>query len=399
MLRNFLGSKLKQSLTRRRQKTLLVEGWRGISHSYAMANQYQLLELARHPRLRLFHRDMPFYGADWSAARSPSGFTGEDARVLDALAPPPAAGAEVTYRIDYPHRLDNTTGRPAYVMATSELQRLPADNIHGGAAALRARSADVKIITPSHWSRQGFLSAGFDEQEVSVVPHGVDARIYRPLAPPARRRLRSMLGIGEEAFVFLSVGSMTWNKGIDVLLLAFAEVRRKYPHVRLMLKDHPTLFNISAATLLMDLRYRHPQRFDEQVLSGITISSDNMGLEQLAGLYGLSDAYVSPYRGEGFGLTPLEAAACGTPVVLTSGGATDDYADPSFALGVPGDFITEAEKNYIEPDLGSLIDAMSRMVEGAVTSIDQAAALAYIHANFSWQSVVGRLLETLFGAL
>ena len=37
--------------------------------------------------------------------------------------------------------------------------------------------------------------------------------------------------------------------------------------------------------------------------------------------------YVSPYKAEGFNLTPLEAAACGTQIVVTNGGSSDDYFD------------------------------------------------------------------------
>jgi glycosyltransferase involved in cell wall biosynthesis len=63
-------------------------------------------------------------------------------------------------------------------------------------------------------------------------------------------------------------------------------------------------------------------------------------------------------------MPPLEAAACGIPVILTSGGSTDDYYDPSFILKIEGTKKTSNDgKNYIEPDLESLISNMSNLIE------------------------------------
>ena len=66
------------------------------------------------------------------------------------------------------------------------------------------------------------------------------------------------------------------------------------------------------------------------MLSNIIVISKNLTLKELSELYGSCDAYVSSYRAEGFNMPPLEAAACGIPAILTSGGSTDDYYDPSF---------------------------------------------------------------------
>jgi len=48
---------------------------------------------------------------------------------------------------------------------------------------------------------------------------------------------------------------------------------------------------------------------------------------ELGALYRACDVFVSPYRGEGFSLPTLEALACGLPVIVTGGGATDDFCD------------------------------------------------------------------------
>src|SRR2546428_731861 len=59
--------------------------------------------------------------------------------------------------------------------------------------------------------------------------------------------------------------------------------------------------------------------------------SDTLSPDELPGLYTACDCLVHPYRGEGFGLPVLEAMACGLPVIVTGGGATDDFVTDEFA--------------------------------------------------------------------
>ena len=110
---------------------------------------------------------------------------------------------------------------------------------------------------------------------------------------------------------------MTWNKGIDNLVVAFSVIKKKYSYVRLILKDQSNLYKITAKKLIFDVKKKFPQLLTDEVLSSITLISKNLTLKELSELYGSCDAYVSPYRAEGFNIPSLEAAACGIPVILT----------------------------------------------------------------------------------
>ena len=57
-------------------KTLLIEGWRGINHSFALVNQHQLLQLAEQADFKIYHRDMPFPDPAWK--NTMSGFDADD---------------------------------------------------------------------------------------------------------------------------------------------------------------------------------------------------------------------------------------------------------------------------------------------------------------------------------
>jgi hypothetical protein len=71
-----------------KQVRLLVEGWRGINHSFALVNQYQLLELRKYRGIELFHRDLPYVDPAWNTGANDAGF---DAEKRAALATSPAA--------------------------------------------------------------------------------------------------------------------------------------------------------------------------------------------------------------------------------------------------------------------------------------------------------------------
>ena len=132
------------------------------------------------------------------------------------------------------------------------------------------------------------------------------------------------------------------------------------------------------------------------MLSSVIVISKNLTLKDLNELYGSCDAYISPYRAEGFNMPPLEAAACGIPVILTSGGSTDDYYDPSFALKIEGKKKTiKNNLNYIEPNLESLISNMSDLIEKRNSLLKKNEAISFIEKNFTWK-LIGKKLSDLF---
>ena len=375
--------------------TLLVEGWRGINHSYAMVNQHQLLHLGRW--FRLYHRDLPYYNAQWSAQRSSAGFDEPDAQAIGRIpAPAPDTRQQVCYRIGFPLRMGPAAADRLYVFGTSEWQNINGF-VHDNGLRRGLRDRSLSIVTPSRWSRAGFLNAGFEDARVHVVPHGIDPARFHPIDRGTRAAVRARLGLPEDAWAVLSVGAMTANKGVDVLVLAFARLRRRHPHARLLLKDQSNLYGIGAEGVLAGLRQAHPAEIDEATLASITVITDNLSQDGLRELYGAADCYASTYRAEGFNLPPLEAAACGTPVLVTQGGPTDDYAEPDFAVQVESRRRAEGIRAWLEPDPDATLARLEDMLEARVPGLDPAAAVPRIHAGHAWASVCERLARVLRG--
>jgi len=188
---------------------------------------------------------------------------------------------------------------------------------------------------------------------------------------------------------------MTWNKGINKLLVAFSEIKKKYSFAKLILKDQSNLYKITAKTSISNTKKKFPNLLTDEVLSDIIVISKNLTLKELSELYGSCDAYVSSYRAEGFNMPPLEAAACGIPTILTSGGSTDDYYHPSFVSKIEGKKILISSKNYIEPNLESLISNMSDVIEKRNPSLKKNKAIEYIEKNFTWK-LISKKLSDLF---
>lgn len=381
-------------------KKLCIEGWRGINHSYALVNQWQLLQMRAHP-LELYHLDKPYYRDHWSPGTNNSGFPPAAAAAIAAIAaPPPDTRCDAIFRIAFPYDLAPGKADRLYVFGTAEYRAVPDLAFGQGGVHDAPKRDDLFIVTPSHWSKAGFEEAGFYAERIHVVSHGVDPESFRPIDPFERAAARKALRIEEDDFVLLSLGAMTQNKGIDLLLVAYAILRQRYPHLKLVLKDQSALYGIKAEASLQDL-LKMPQIssvFTESVIDGIRFSASNLDIAGLRSLYGCVDCYVSPYRAEGFNMPPLEAAACGTPIVLTGGGSTDDYFHPSLGLQVEaewGQVDFAKQKGYaLEPVLESLVTALGQVIENRGAFGGEKGS-QHVHRHFSWQQCTLQLLQAM----
>ena len=379
---------------------MIVEGWRFIPHSYALVNQWQLLTLARRADIAVSVVDVPFYRPAW--------------KVQDGLFEPEAeqtlrsihvadcdAAADITLRMFFPFDFAPSRSRLTAVFGTLERQVIERGQLADFRAYDRAKRKPppetVRAVTPSRWSAEGFYKAGFRPEQVLIVPHGVDTATFRPM-PDLRHQVRSRLGLADDDFVFLSVGAMTSNKGVDLLLRAFSEVSRKFPHARLVLKGMDPLYN--SMNFLAPSIVRIPSRDRRRVLQRLSYLGQSFSHAALAMLYQVADIYVSPYRAEGFNIPVLEAAACGVPVICTKGGATDDFVSDAFALRIESKkFLLpseEQEMSQLEPDLEHLIALMDAVIQDASWR-GAAAAAAPIHVDkhYTWDVVVDALVRGL----
>lgn len=381
------------------RKTLIIEGWRFLPHSYAIVNQWQILALLRRD-ISLKVIDAPFYRASWQAQAGLFDPEAEQAlRTIGTARPDEAADA--TLRIVAPFRFSASPSRVTAVFATLEQQAIRRQQIADPLEYERLRRgqppAHVRVVTPSRWSAEGFYSAGFATDQVIVVPHGVDIDTFHP-DPLRHRELRSGLSIGDAEFAFLSVGAMSGNKGIDLLLRSFAEICRRVSGARLILKGVDPLYGSK------DLLRRHLailSASDQQVVADrMTYIGEALSHREMARLYQAADAYVSPYRAEGFNMPVLEAAASGLPVICTAGGSTDDFVIEAFARrihSVKETIDVEGQPgSRLRPSTEHLTALMLAAIEDAAWSRRAAqAGPSHVRANYTWTQVADLLVREL----
>ncbi|PLK48559.1 glycosyltransferase [Uliginosibacterium sp. TH139] len=383
-------------------KRILIAGWRGVSHSFAMVNQHQILALARHGGFELFHRDMPWFFQHWNTRDHASGFHPAEEALIMGLPPLDEAAADCVYRICAPLHTPDPAARRTLSFAVTELGYQRSNLKDPATSPEQITAGNNLLVTPSRWSRDRLLDFGFAEDKLRVVPHGVDLHSCRPLEAAELASQRAALGIPADAVVFLNVGVPTWNKGIDLLLRAFALAHQHQPNIRLILKDARALYGLPVDSVLQQVAASHPGLLNQDVLNAILVVSQNLSQAELRQLYGLADHYVSPYRAEGFNLPVLEAQACGTPVIVSSGGSTDDFCHGTDTRKIATVFkrgvLREAEEScWLEPDFASLEALVRETALAGPLGADAPARLAAReHASrHDWDHAIAPLIPLL----
>ena len=354
------------------KRSLLVQGWTGINHSYAMVNQYQMIELMKDSTLKLFAQEMSLYDQRWSKEKNGSGFSDAESALLANVSAYAGESVDAIYRIHTPNTLENSRAKVITFLVTEfgldERNFTPA--------------ADIKsycdngnlIATPSNWSRDRICNFGFRAESVFVVPHGVDPKKFSPLSESERLAARNALGYQEDDVVFLNVGAPIWNKGMDLVIQAFFAARKTNKNIRLLIKDQQALYGLSAIGMIKTLLSEGKIELDNESVESIRVLPQTLTIEQLRSLYNVADYYLSPYRAEGFNLPVIEAIACGTKVIVTEGGATDDFCDGNTSIKIPSrprnnELISGTRVGaYLDPDLDALVQIVRQCSSSPVSS-------------------------------
>lgn len=375
---------------------ILIEGWRGINHSYSLVNQWQILELLKSNEL--YFKDIPFISEKWNSKINYSGLLRESENIIKKI-PAPSKNQEhdITYRISCPFNFDNDfNSKILVVFGTCEYKFLEKANYKNNVPERLKDNESFFIHAPSNWSKDGFINSGFDKKQIIVVEHGVDIKTFNILPDEAKENARKKYKINLEDCVLTNIGAMTKNKGVEFLVAAYGILKKKNKNLKLILKDQSNLYDIGTNHLFEKISNSELNKkykiINDEMMRDILIISKNLSLMEIKELYSITDCYVSPYLAEGFNLTPLEAASCGTQIIVTKGGSTDDYFDDCM-----GYQIESSEKKFnnsylLEPKLDSLVSILREKIINKSDSLRKIRA-NYIHENYSWSKISNKLNE------
>ncbi|TET35628.1 MAG: glycosyltransferase family 1 protein [Planctomycetota bacterium] len=195
-----------------------------------------------------------------------------------------------------------------------------------------------RIIAISENTKRDLVERlGVEESRISVVYQSVDGEVLKPDGDPERdRAVLDGLNIPEKFILY--VGDVDWRK--DIASLARALARLKSPGD----KDVPLV--MAGGTIAE--RESHAARgaweaINNAGVAGRVITPGFVPQDELASLYRSAACLVFPSVYEGFGLPPLEAMACGCPVVTTDASSLPEVVGDAGILFHPGDDAACAE--------------------------------------------------------
>lgn len=223
----------------------------------------------------------------------------------------------------------------------------------------KALNRGAHVITSSHYSKQRIVDRlEVPEERITVTVLGLDERFSATHAADDDARLQAL---GLERSYLLTVGTLQPRKNVEASISAFEQLSERFPELDLVVvgargwRDDELIGRLD----------RSPVTDRIKVLGRV---SD----EDLVAVYRGADCFVFPSRYEGFGFPPLEAMACGTPVV--SSGATS-LAEIVEGVGV---VIDPDDTDQIAEEVADVLTSDQKRESMIAKGIEHAA-------SFTWE--------------
>ncbi len=286
-------------------------------------------------------------------------FFGNDADIthfFNYIVPPKVSGKTIVTVHDMVYKAfpETVRGRTRYMLETGLKRSM--------------KRADL-IVTDSQFSRSEILKYFPQcEEKLRVVPCGVDRTRFHPVDNPVRiEETTKSLGIDREYFLYL--GTLEPRKNLRRLAVAYNEFRKgKAEYPCLVLAGGKGWLNEDLMKTIKDLDLES----DIKIVSYVPE-------EHICTLMSGALAFIFPSIYEGFGMPPLEAMACGVPVLTTHTASLPEVVGDSALICDPYNIeqICDClEKLYRESNLRRDLSAAS-LKRARMFSWENAAAILY----------------------
>ena len=160
---------------------------------------------------------------------------------------------------------------------------------------------------------------GLTDEQLTMIPPGIDESRYTPAPPQELASIRRRLGF-RQGDVY-SVGRAATNKGYDLLIRSLPVLKQLVPKARLQLAVGAN----SPQDRRLIRRWRSLAK--ELGVARQVLWLDYIPDEAMPGYYRAGGVFALPSRYEPFGMTAIEAMACGTPTVVTVHGGLHELVD------------------------------------------------------------------------
>ncbi|MFN8595327.1 MAG: glycosyltransferase family 1 protein [Anaerolineae bacterium] len=190
----------------------------------------------------------------------------------------------------------------------------------------RAVTVADHILADSHATRLDLIKwLNVPDDKITVV-WLAPSRVYRPIEPAALSEARARLQLPEKYLLF--TGTLEPRKNVAGLLHAYRQLidRERQSPPLLLAGSRGWLFDETRALI------------DQLCLSDRVRWIDSPAESDLVALYNAATVFALPSHYEGFGLTVLEAMACGVPTIISDRGSLPEIAGGASLIVDPDDY-------------------------------------------------------------
>jgi len=271
------------------------------------------------------------------------------------------------------------------------------------------------ILATSNWVKSTYMRDGVEGGNIHICHIGFDPEIFFPQEDKQKiNSVRKDLGIKEDEIMIFTTGGDVTSKGAQEMFKALAEVNKQFKNWKYVLKTLPTF---SA--------YDHGKN-EEKLIESLGLDKNKFIYlredyfpDKMSALMQACDIYAAPSRLEGFGMTQVEAMACGKPVISINVGGPKDtivhgetgfLADVAYELKLSKELATKSmgfdEEKYIEfpipktfeyhADVGQLADfTLQLCLNKSFREQMGKAAASHALENFHYKIIAQEMVELI----
>jgi len=235
----------------------------------------------------------------------------------------------------------------------------------------KAVASASKIIAISSDLKNKILSK-FDihEAKIEIIPKAFDSEVFNINKNISKKEILNKYNIdyNNEKIVFCA-NKLTKSKGIDLLLSAAALYNKKFDNIITLIAGSGDIYY-----------YDELIRLKEELFLDNLYFLSYRDHSKIAELNNIADVFVSPARIEPFGLSALEALACGTPVITSSEGGFPDFVNREVGLMCP-------VENY-----SAVASSVIKIINSSFKEKNREHISVYA-SSFSWNKIVSKIIE------
>ena len=216
-----------------------------------------------------------------------------------------------------------------------------------------------------------------DPKKIIIIPCGFSTKEFQPVS---KTEARSILHLGPNEKVLLQLGRMVPRKGVDNVIRALSILKKQGCTCRLIVVGGECGNNDPAND--PEINRLKEIAFEEGV-SELVHFAGKKSRKELKYFYSAADIFITTPWYEPFGITPLEAMACGTPVIGSNvGGIKFSVVD-----GQTGFLVPPADPAALAQKTAELLNDTPLMLQMRLNSLNRVTEL------FTWNNVCDELAE------